>query len=617
LPKHVPNWLPYLDLACAATAAAAWYLHPEWGPWPLIAVLAPWVARWLLTGRPTRCTPLDLPLILFLATAGLGVWTAFHKETAWAKFWIIVGAMGIYYALANQPTARHLRVFALLYALFGAGIAGYFLWTNNWIHGKAKIEALTELGKSIQAALPPLSGHQMQPNVVGGVLAMILPFQLAVLAGERGSLRNPVRWLVALALGLAAFGLLMTTSRGAWLALAVGLGLWAVWKLSELPALPLLDRFGGRAARFATLLAVVVLATGVLLLVAPGGPQRVLALVPGQNQLPDRVSLWSRALALIGDTPFSGGGLGSFPALDSAYAYPITQWIRYRVFLFVTNIHSHNLWLDVGVEQGVGGLVALLWLQGTFAGMVWQAWKGAGRRGETGRRGRLLVEAAAVSALIVASHGLVDDVPYGSRAMLLFLIPMGLVAAQIQDWKPRIRASRLAVTVPIGVIALSLMAFLWRQPLVAAWQANRGALEQARVELVGYLEEGFDLVQVRAGADYGRAVGHFERALALDPEQPTANLRLGLIRLGRGEDEAAIPLLERAYERRPGLQAAQQALAEAYLAVGRLEESAVLWAGVDEAETKLKQTRGRYQARGDRTRSADAAWILEQVEGGP
>jgi hypothetical protein len=80
--RPVGGWLPYADLACAATAGAAWYLRPEWGPWPLVLVLAPWAARWVLTGRPTRRTPLDLPLSLFLATAGMGVWIASHKETA-------------------------------------------------------------------------------------------------------------------------------------------------------------------------------------------------------------------------------------------------------------------------------------------------------------------------------------------------------------------------------------------------------------------------------------------------------------------------------------------------------------------------------------------------------
>jgi len=74
-------------------------------------------------------------------------------------------------------------------------------------------------------------------------------------------------------------------------------------------------------------------------------------------------------------------------------------------------------------------------------------------------------------------------------------------------------------------------------------------------------------------------------------------------------------LLERAYELRPDLQAAQQALAEVYLAVGRLDESAALWAGVDDALIKLQQTMARYRRSGDAMRAADAGRVLEIVAG--
>jgi tetratricopeptide (TPR) repeat protein len=625
--RTLPTWFPYADLACATMAGAAWYLRPQWGPGPLVLVLAPWAVRWIVTGRPTRRTPLDVPLALFLATALLGVWTAYQPEVAWAKFWIIVGSVGIYYALANQPTTRHLRLFAALYALFGAAIVGYFLWTNNWIHGKAKIEALNRLGEAIQAALPPLSAHQMQPNVVGGLLAMIVPFQIAVLAGPW--LKRAALWrgLAALALALTAFGLLMTTSRGAWLALALALGLWGLWAASARPIQNPKSktrpeqgrRVPNRSLRFGTLLALAVLAGGLLLLFVPGGPRGLLALLPGQNQLPDRVSLWSRALALIQDAPFTGGGLGTFPPLDSAYAYPITSWVRYRVFIFVTNFHSHNLWLDVGVEQGLPGLAALLWIQVAFVFTAWRGRKAVWQEGADRWR-RLLVEAALVSALVVALHALVDDVPYGSRAMLLFFVPLGLVVAALaphpRPLSPRRREGSWAAVlalVPVVVIALGLAALVWRHPLTAAWQADLGAVAQAHVELAGYLDEGWSLEEARASGDLGRATAYFERALALDPAQPTANLRLGLIHLGRGEYGAAIPLLEEAFRRRPGLQAARQALAEAYLAAGRLEESASLWVGVDEAAAKLQWLARQAKQAGDEARLADVEWVVERL----
>jgi len=142
---------------------------------------------------------------------------------------------------------------------------------------------------------------------------------------------------------------------------------------------------------------------------------------------------------------------------------------------------------------------------------------------------------------------------------------------------------------------------------------DRGAVAQARAELAGYRAKGFDLLQTRRTADLEPAIARFQQALAADPEQPTANLRLGLIRLARGEVEAAIPLLESATRSRPGLQAARQGLGEATLAAGRLDEAAALWAGVDEAATKLRQLISRYKAAGDGARAAHAERVLETV----
>jgi len=611
---QIPIWLPYVDLGCAAAAGALWYAWPQLGPWPLALVLAPWALRWLLAGRPSRHTLLDLPLLFFLVTAAVGVWAAFHPETAWAKFWILVGALAIYYALANQPDGRHLRVFAILFAFFGAGIVVYFLWTNNWVHGKAKTEALTRLGKVIQAALPPFASHQMQPNVVGGLLAMIVPFQVAVLLDRSEGGRKGLRWLAGLAMALTVFGLLLTTSRGAWLALAAGLALWVLWKVAAIRAAQ--SGIPHRAGRFVTLVAVAVIVLSMALLLLPNGPQRLAAVVPGQNQLPSRVLLWSRALFLIQDVPLTGGGLDSFRALDSAYAFPIWRWAKYHKDIFVTNYHSHNLWLDVAVEQGLPGLAALLWIQGSFVVMVWRGWRTAGGRDKADPWARVLFEAAVVSALVAAIHALVDDVPYGSRAMLLAFVPMGVVAALAP---PRVRRSRRAawaLALPAVLILVSAAALAGQRPLLAAWEANLGAVAQARVELAGYLDEGWSLSRVRAEADRSRAASHFEQALAIDPDQPTANLRLGLIWLGQGDHAGAIPLLERAYERLPQRQAARQALAEAYLLAGRLEESAVLWAGVDDAEFKLRRMAGRYQSIGEEELAADAEWLLQQVSHG-
>ncbi|MBM4429381.1 MAG: tetratricopeptide repeat protein, partial [Chloroflexi bacterium] len=553
---------------------------------------------------------------LVLLTAGMGVWVAFDRETAWARFWLIVGAVALYYALVNQPTTRHLYTFSAAFALFGLVFAGYFLWTNDWSFGPKKVEAFTRLGEQIQAFLPHLDGHRMHPNVVSGVLALIVPFQIALLSRAAPREFRPWRWPAALALAVTSVTLVMTTSRGAWLAIAAGLGLWGLWKASGAfpwPHWPA-DQSAGRVARLGVLLLLVVLVGGVVVLILPGGLGTFLGKLPGTDNLPDRVSVWQRAFYLIQDTPFTGGGLGSFPALDAAYAHPITRWSMYWADVWVPNAHAHNLWLQVAVEQGLPGLGALLWLLGAFACVAWRGIAAISER-RANPQEQLLLEAALISALILLSHGLFDDTVHASRGVLFLFVPMGLVVALAPHGDAAWMRRQARAGVLVLGIGLSLAALIWHTSIAAAVQANLGAVTQAQAELAGYRTKTWSLEQARRTGDQSLAVAWFQRALGQDAWQPTANLRLGLLYLGRGEYEAALPLLERAYELRPDLQAAQQALAEVYLAVGRLDESAALWAGVDDALIKLQQTMARYRRSGDAMRAADAGRVLEIVAG--
>ena len=134
--RDVPTWMPYLDLTCATIATVLWFALPQIGAWPLVLALLPWLLRFISTRRLTQRTPFDLPLALFVLTAALAVWAAYDRETAWSKFWLIVGAVLLFYAFANaRATPAMVRV-GLLTA-FAVGLSLYFLATNDWTLSQA------------------------------------------------------------------------------------------------------------------------------------------------------------------------------------------------------------------------------------------------------------------------------------------------------------------------------------------------------------------------------------------------------------------------------------------------------------------------------------------------
>jgi putative inorganic carbon (HCO3(-)) transporter len=85
------------------------------------------------------------------------------------------------------------------------------------------------------------------------------------------------------------------------------------------------------------------------------------------TSLAGRQEVWSRALYMTQDFPFTGIGLGTFDRV---------QLLLYPFFLSAGLVHhAHNLFLQVAVDLGLPGLIAYLalWL-GSFHS-TWQAYR--------------------------------------------------------------------------------------------------------------------------------------------------------------------------------------------------------------------------------------------------
>ena len=137
-----------LILLGAALRRILWVWGPDGLPgWPLVFSLLPWAFYWLRQGRVAfPRTDLNLPLILFLVTGGVAVWAAYDPELAWEKFWILLSAAILYVALASQPK-QNLWAIAAMFAMFGVGVAGFFLLTHDWNAVPVGIGFIDALGR--------------------------------------------------------------------------------------------------------------------------------------------------------------------------------------------------------------------------------------------------------------------------------------------------------------------------------------------------------------------------------------------------------------------------------------------------------------------------------------
>ena len=585
------------DLALAFGSAGICYFWPQLGGWPLLLALLPWVGRAVTRRAPFQRTLLDLPLLLFLISAIAGLWAAYDQPSAEAKFWLIVGAFLIYYALAGQPE-QNLWVVAGLLSVLSALVAVYFLLTADWRQFPADIDWITRLGVAWMSVRGSPLGDGLHPNVAGGLIAIFSPFSIAL--GIRGWRRRttPLVILAICAAVLAFTGLLFSSSRAAWLALAVGLGVWLLHASIEY----IITRSSWHWAFLALLLVSLVGLAAVWVAFTPAGPTSgVLDHIPGPNSAATRTEIFTYTLRLVRAFPFTGGGLAAFSGLYSQYIMVIP------VFLFG---YSHNLYLDIALEQGIFGLLSFL---AVLVGSFWLVMRGA--------RYPLLRGALLSGLVVTVFHGLVDDPLYGLGGTPLLLVLPGLAVAldrfegatesidePLAD-KPRLWPRWLLIP---GVLVAFLLFFLFQTTWMGAWYANLGAVELARVELADFPINQWDTGQDLA--PYASSENLLLESLQRDPTNFVANYRLGLIAMLRRDFPSAKEYLERAYVADPEHRGLKKVLGYCYTWLGIYPEGALLLSQFPETKSELEAYAWFWREQGRNDLAARAEEMHHLIE---
>jgi O-antigen ligase len=125
----------------------------------------------------------------------------------------------------------------------------------------------------------------------------------------------------------------------------------------------------------------------------------------------DRMELWRFGIMHLKDRPVFGFGYGR---ANFAKVYP--EFLKRSILLF----HTHNTFVNIGLELGIPGLIALLWLFWAILKSLWKDWK------DKMNENKILSFAIFVSVVgflvrIQFDHLLVDEM----ALMLWLLVGMG------------------------------------------------------------------------------------------------------------------------------------------------------------------------------------------------
>lgn len=565
-------------------------LKPEWGIWFILTALLPLALR--VSGGGLRFRFVDWLALIFAATAWAGYWAAYDPATAWNKAWLVVTAALLYFSLKAQPTRNLFWVSVFLFGL-GVGVSLYYFLTHDFIALPRKLELVNNIGYWIMNVRPQTGWTPIHPNYAAGMIAVTVPFIFyPIWDFKKRNFPIPAPALLAImtGLGLAALALVMATSRGVVFAIASGAGGWLLWRLIDLSGIS--RRIKGEAV-FPILLSLYLCAVVAFLYM---GPARSGSLFSGNYYYGDgtRGELFSRSVYLLLDYPITGGGLGSFPGLYSQYLLGIP-------FYNVPN--SHNLFLDVGIEQGVFGGLSFFFL---YLAALWMTSGDlAGERED--RRFQWIV---LFSLIVAVVHGMVDDYLYNGvgTALSLFLVGLSMNGRETETRAGRIDLRTLAVVAMIWLV----IAVVNLDQIRAIWHANVGAVQLAKVELDGFPNTGWAGYAIVPRLDAADA--SLRASLQLDPVNRTANQRLGMISMSRRDFLSAVGFLETAHTQAPEHRGIVKSLAYGYVWLGEVEKAQEFLSRIPEAVEELDVYVWWWEAQGRSDLSGNAVLALDALE---
>jgi putative inorganic carbon (hco3(-)) transporter len=516
----------------------------------------------------------DGPLAALALSAAVALGVAWEKESArQAVQWLWAGVL--VYALLSRLCRADApwRVVGTITVLAGAAVGLYVVLQFPYLGYDIKVAWLSRIGTAVGGLVPRIGDWAPMPNSVATLLEGLVPLAAALAA----SAKSGRLWR----LGAAAGGLVMllaialVASRGAWVALGVGCLAWAfAWGWAT------------RAGTGGKLVVGASLAVGLLLVLTA---TRVVAPSVGGLQLsqifdrPDRLNVYRNSLVLIQDFPVTGIGPGN------QFAMTLSRYALLIQVPFLT--YAHNLYLSLWLELGLFGIAS--WA--ALIGSVLAAFL-AGERAGLGTWFR----GAWIGVLVVLVHGLMDARQVVDRwTWLPLFVLLGFMAARLA--RERVRVTAGITLVPVAaLLAFLALASPFLLPAEATWRSNQGMLAEARAELGG-------LPPAARAQSLAAARLHFERAVELNPRQPTARRRLGLLAIDDRRFDEALANLQIAWEADYGNPATRKAFGLACAWAGRLGPARELLAPVHGIVDELNVWSWYWDQQGQRPQAIYAA----------
>ena len=470
-----------------------------------------WSVKMLLQKRFFPKTSLDLLLAIISIWFVVTSYFSNDPRVSFEAIWKFLAHIVLFYLLVEIIHAGKQRwLFETLFFTGGTVIIVSMVELGAWYFGlsfgdfKQGWFEIGSLGNPVPPHIHTLHLVFSVSTILSNYIVLLVPVILAwALSVDQKDFRIGFFLLLV---GLLSVQFL-TFSRGGWLGIVLGLGVFTLFwfRRSSYKKFNISPR----------LLGIIILIASTILILS-------IALIGTQNSrdLGDRgrADMWTSALEMMKNKPLTGYGVRQFGVVFREYRDPTIVQDKLAA--------AHNLWLNTSAELGIPGLLLLIGLGIMFLRTWFTEWHQASPHRQIRFEGIL-------AALIGFSvHSMVDTFTLTTSILPILIYSayvVGINHTKLPETPKLARSLNLRRWIPIPIIVISIAYFVWFLKLDSA---------QYNMSLS---------IQSIANDDLPSALHYADRAREIDPQLGLYNLHHAYV-LGLMADENPTQYLDHAIQ---------------------------------------------------------------------
>ncbi len=391
---------------------APFFLFPDisWA-WIFLFLPAFWVLRWKKSGKFFDRTILDLGIFILCFQLFISCLMVPDIVFSLPKIAGLVYGIFLFYSLVGLLKTKELIKKAIVIFMVGSVIfvvVGFLgMQSTEGLRSK-QIDSLVNLREMlpyVEFTLPNIE-ERFNPNEVGGILVLMLPMFIAFLIWFRKN--KLIIFILTAGLILELFVLLLTLSRGSWIAILAS-------------SLFLLYPFVENKKRF-SIISSCSLVFFIIFYIILIGPEDI---QPSGKEIGGKVmgrqQAWSVGIKTIGEHPLTGAGINR---------------TRLEPGIGFKRAHVHNHLIHTAAELGIPALMAYLAILIGAGYMCSAVWKKAKRDWM-----QMAILGLGCGQLAHLIFGIGDSVALGARPGIVFWVSLALISSIYNIYKKAVNGN--------------------------------------------------------------------------------------------------------------------------------------------------------------------------------